>query len=157
MGRAEFANNAQLGGGNVEILELKMKKNKKEYSGVTSDGELISLTPDAIVKYGVKVGEIDEAVLDEAVFESACSLALSKAMVWLTASYRSESELRKYLRERKYGTRVANYVVDKLKEYNFLSDEALAKNYVEFAQKKVGVYMMRQKLMQKGKSVNLQE
>ena len=134
----------------MEIIELKMKKNKKEFLGVTEDGEILSLTPDAIVKYSIKVGQNDDALLDEAVFESACSLALNKAMVWLTASYRSESELRKYLKERKYSAQVANFVVDKLKEYNFLSDEALAKNFVEFGQKKMGVYKMRQKLMEKG-------
>lgn len=134
----------------MEIIELKMKKSKREFIATTYDGENISLTPDAIVKFGIIVGEVDDAKFAEAEFDSACAFALSRAMNWLTASYRSESELRRYLRERKYSPKVAEYVVGKLKEYNFLSDENLAKQVVEYGQKKMGVYKMRQKLMEKG-------
>lgn len=134
----------------MEIIELKMKKSKREFIATTYDGENISLTPDAIVKFGIVVGVVDDDALAEAEFDSACAFALSRAMNWLTASYRSESELRRYLLERKYSPKVAEYVVGKLKEYNFLSDENLAKQVVEYGQKKMGVYKMRQKLMEKG-------
>jgi len=136
----------------MEIIELKMKKNKREFIATTFDGENISLTPDAIVKFGIGVGQVDDDRLAEAEFESECAFALSRAMNWLTASYRSECELMRYLRERKYCPKVAEYVVNKLKEYNFLSDENLAKQVVEYGQKKMGVYKMRQKLAEKGVS-----
>lgn len=134
----------------MEILEIKMKKNKKEFLVTTSDGEIVSLTPDAMVKYSISVGEIADEVFEVACFESSCGFALNRAMVWLTASYHSEKELRKYLREHKYSSKVVDFVVDKLKEYNFLSDEMLAKNFVEYSQNKMGVYKLRQKLMEKG-------
>ncbi len=134
----------------MQIIEIKMKKNKREFVATTFDGENISLTPDAIVKFGITVGEVDDAKLAEAEFDSACAFALSRAMNWLTASYRSESELKRYLREHKYSPKVAEYVVGKLKEYNFLSDENLAKQMVEYGQNKIGVYKIRQKLMEKG-------
>lgn len=136
----------------MEIIELKMKKSKREFIAITFDGENISLTPDAIVKYGIVVGEVDDGRLAEAEFESACAFALSRAMNWLSASYRSECELKRYLRERKYCPKVAEYVVGKLKEYNFVSDENLARQVVEYGQKKMGVYKMRQKLAEKGVS-----
>ena len=41
-------------------------------------------------------------------------------------------------------------MVGKRKEYNVWSDENLAKQVVEYGQKKMGVYKMRQKLMEKG-------
>lgn len=134
----------------MEIIEIKMKKNKQEFVAITFDGENISLTPDAIVKFGVTVGDVDDAKLAKAEFESACAFALNRVMVWMTCSYRSESEVKRYLRERKYSSEVANYVIGKLKEYNFLSDENLAKQFVEYGRKKMGVYKMRQKLMEKG-------
>ena len=134
----------------MDIISLNMKKNKKEFVAVTCDGEMISLTPDAIVKHSIRVGEIDDDILNLAKYESDCSFALNKAMNWLTASYRSESELRKYLKDRTYDKSVTNYVIDKLKQYNYLSDENLAKNFVEYGQNKMGVYKLRQKLMQKG-------
>ena len=124
----------------MEIIDLKMKKSKKEFLVTTFDGEIISLTPDVILKYSISVGEIDDQILEKAVFESNCSFALNRSMNWLTASYRSESELKKYLRDRKYNQDVITYVVDKLKEYNFLSDENLAKTFVEYGQKKMGIY-----------------
>ena len=141
----------------MEIIDLKMKKSKKEFLVTTFDGEIISLTPDVILKYSISVGEIDDQILEKAVFESNCSFALNRSMNWLTASYRSESELKKYLRDRKYNQDVITYVVDKLKEYNFLSDENLAKTFVEYGQKKMGIYKMRQKLMEKGISKELIE
>lgn len=141
----------------MEIIDLKMKKNKKEFLATTFDGEIISLTPDVILKYSICVGNIDDILLEKAIFESNCSFALNKSMNWLTASYRSESELKKYLRERKYNQDVINYVVEKLKEYNFLSDEYLAKTFVEYGQKKMGIYKMRKKLMEKGISKELIE
>ena len=137
-------------GDKLVIVELKMKKNKKEFIAITEDGENISLTPDAIVKYSISVGEVDDNHLENASYESACTFALNKATNWLTASYRSESELRRYLRERKYDKKIIDYVVNKLKEYNYLSDENLANFFVEYGQNKMGVYKMRQKLMEKG-------
>ena len=136
----------------MQIIEIKMKKNKREFLATTFDGEMISLTPDAIVKFGICVGEVDDGKLEEALFESACAFALNRATNWLTASYRSERELRRYLYEHKYSSKVSQYVVDKLKEYNFLSDINLAKNYVDFEQSKIGIYKIRQKLMEKGVS-----
>lgn len=134
-----------------------MKKSKKEFFATTFDGEIISLTPDVVVKYSIRVGEVDDELLQKAQFESACSFALNKAMNWLTASYRSESELRTYLRQRKYSSEIVEYVVAKLKEYNFISDENLTKHFVEYGQKKMGVYKIKQKLYQKGISKDLVE
>lgn len=133
----------------MEIVEIKMKKNK-QFCAVTSDGEKVCLTPDAVVKYHISVGEVDDTQLADAEFESACTFALNRAMTWMTCSYRSEVELKRYLRERGYSAKVSDYVITKLKEYNFLSDENLAKQFVECGQKKMGVYKMRQKLMGKG-------
>lgn len=134
----------------MDIIELKMKKNKKEFVAITFDGENISLTPDAVVKYSICVGKVDDDKLQIAEYESACTFALNRATNWLAISYRSESELRRYLREKKYDKKVIGYVVDKLKEYNYLSDENLAKTFVEYGQSKMGKYKMRQKLMEKG-------
>lgn len=134
----------------MEIITLQMKRNKQQFVVITSDGENVELTPDAIVKYSITVGNIEDKIFETAVFESQCTFALNKSMKWLTASYRSEKEVIKYLKEKKYDNKVINYVLDKLKEYNFLNDENLANNFVEFGQNKMGIHKLRQKLMNKG-------
>lgn len=139
----------------MEIIDLQMKKNKKAFVATTFDGENVILSPEAIVKFKICVGQVDDAIWDTACFESDCYYALNKSMNWLTASYRSESELKKYLKERKYNNKVAEFVINKLKEYKFLSDENLAKNFVEYGQNKMGIFKLRQKMLLKGISKDI--
>jgi len=133
------------------IIEMKFKPNKKTCDVTLEDGEIINLTSEAIVKFGISLNaEIARQVLSNAIAESDKSKALEKSINYLTKGYRSERQLKTYLWEKKYSPDIQNYVLEKLKEYNYINDEALANTFVQYSSKKMGINKIKQKLYEKG-------
>lgn len=140
------------------VLEVKFKPNKKTCDVLLSDGQLLNLTSEALVKYRIyKNEEIQNDALSLAIDESEKSKALDKAMCYLTKGYRSESQLRKYLREKKYSTNIQEFVIQKMHEYKYIDDQNLAQIFVESSSKKMGVNKIKQKLYERGISKKIVE
>ncbi len=78
--------------------------------------------------------------------------ALDKALTHITASMKTEREIRDYLRRKGYLQDVCDYVVEKMKDYGFLNDEEYAKAFAENAKKREGKRMIALKLKRKGVS-----
>ena len=135
----------------MKILKIKFKPNKKSADILFDDGDVLNFSSETILKYSLYENyEINEQKRDAIQFESERGKAVERALNWLSKGYRSEKELERYLRERKYNKEIQTFVRDKLKEYNFINDETLAKTYVEYSQKKMGKFQIKQKLYQKG-------
>jgi regulatory protein len=84
--------------------------------------------------------------------ESEKNTALNKALGFLSATRKTEREVRAYLTKRGYLPEVSDYVVEKLQEYGFINDEEYAEAYTESAAKRKGCRRIRMELKNKGLS-----
>lgn len=103
------------------------------------------------MKNRLKVGqEISEAKLSEIQLESEKSVALDKALAHISATQKTEKQIREFLSKKGYLSAVADHVVEKMREYNFLNDGEYAESYVESAAKRKGSRLIRLELKSKG-------
>lgn len=116
------------------------------------DGEFFcGMTLEAVMKNRLRVGtSVTEEQLEQIQLQNERSAALDKALNHLTASVKTVKQIRDFLRDKGYTPAVINYVVDKLKEYGFLSDEDYARRFTETYSNKKGVKLMRVELRRKG-------
>ena len=111
------------------------------------------LTLETVVKNRLKVGKIvAEQALAEMQLESEKNTALNKALGFLSATRKTEREVRSYLTKKGYLPEVGDYVVEKLREYGFINDEEYAEAYTESAAKRKGNRRIRMELKGKGLS-----
>ena len=105
------------------------------------------------MKNRLKVGHIVTAErLAEIQLESEKNTAFDKALTHLSATRKTEKQVRSYLSDKGYLPAVIDYVAEKLRSYNFLNDGEYADAYVEFAAKKKGNKLIRMELRAKGVS-----
>ncbi len=111
------------------------------------------LTLETVVKNRLKAGmRIEEEELERIQLESEKNVALDKAMTHLSATRKTEKQIRDFLVKRGYLPVVCDYVVEKLRSYGFLNDGEYAEAYLESAAKKKGGKLIRMELRSKGLS-----
>ena len=116
-----------------KITDIQIQKNNKTRANVYIDGEFaFGLEMLTVMKLGLKIGkEVSEQTLAEAVFDSDKSVALTKAVGYLSRAMKTRRQMRDYLTGKGYSPRIISYVLEKLEEYRYVDDEAYAKLYVE--------------------------
>jgi regulatory protein len=137
-----------------EITAITPQAKDKTRCNIYIDGRFCcGLTLETVVKNRLKVGKIISAdELAAAQLESEKSTALNKALSFLSATRKTEREVRAYLTKRGYLPAVGDYVVEKLREYGFIDDEEYAEAYAESAAKRKGGRRIRMELKSKGLS-----
>ncbi len=137
-----------------EITAITPQIKDKRRCNIYIDGRFYcGLTIETTVKNRLKVGQtVAPSRLAEIQLESEKSTALDKAMTHLSASRKTEKQIRDFLGGKGYLSAVCDYVIEKLKEYGFLNDKEYAESYVESLAKKTGVRAIRAKLRGKGLS-----
>ena len=137
-----------------EITAITPQTKDKGRCNIYVDGRFCcGLTLEATVKNRLKVGQIiTEERLAEIQLESERSTAFDKALTHLSATRKTEKEIRKFLTGKGYLPAVVDYAVEKLRSYNFLNDGEYAEAYAENAAKRKGSRLIRMELMQKGVS-----
>ena len=135
-----------------EITEITPQIKDKRRCNIYIDGRFCcGLTLESTVKNRLKVGqEITQERLEEIQMESEKSAAFDKALTHLSATRKTEKEIRAFLGKKGYLPAVADYVVEKLRSYNFLNDGQYAESYVECVSKRKGSKLIRMELKQKG-------
>ena len=69
------------------------------------------------MKLGLKIGkDVSEQTLAEAVFDSDKSVALTKAVGYLSRAMKTRRQMRDYLTGKGYSPRIISYVLEKLEE-----------------------------------------
>ena len=105
------------------------------------------------MKNRLKVGQIvSEERLTEIQLESEKNTAFDKALTHLSATRKTEKQIREYLTKKGYLPAVIDYVTEKLRSYNFLNDSEYAEAYVESVAKHKGGRLIRMELRGKGVS-----
>ncbi len=109
------------------------------------------LTLETTVKHRLKTGQIiSPERLAEIQLDSEKNTAFDKALTHLSATQKTEKQIRDFLAKKGYLTAVADYVVEKLRGYGFLNDGEYAESYVGFAAGKKGGKLIRMELKSKG-------
>ncbi len=135
-----------------EITAITPQVKDKRRCNIYIDGRFCcGLTLEATVKNRLKVGqEITEERLAEIQLESEKNTALDKALTHLSATRKTEKEIRTYLTGKGYLPAVVEYAIEKLQGYNFLNDGEYAQDYVENAAARKGGRRIRMELKGKG-------
>lgn len=135
-----------------EITAITPQIKDKTRCNIYVDGRFCcGLTLEATVKNRLKVGQIVTAErLAEIQLESEKNTAFDKALTHLSATRKTEKQIREYLSGKGYLPAVVDYAVEKLRSYNFLNDGEYAEAYVEFAAKRKGNRLIKMELRSKG-------
>ena len=135
-----------------EITEITPQIKDKRRCNVYIDGRFCcGLTLETAVKYRLKVGEvISPERLSEIQLESEKNVALDKALTHISASKKTEKQVRDFLRGKGYLPAVCDYVLEKMRGYGFVDDKDYAKDYVQFSASKKGGKLIKMELKAKG-------
>lgn len=134
------------------ITSVKIQEKDKNRCNVMVDGEFsFSLSIDLIIKYGIKKDvDIINLPIDEIKKEDSKIYALNLAVKYLSRSLKTKKQVVTYLNNKGFDYDVISFVVDKLKEYNYINDEEYAKRYLETKSNSEGKRLSDYKLMMKG-------
>ena len=135
-----------------EITAITPQIKDKRRCNVYIDGRFCcGLTLEAAVKYRLKVGEIiPPERLEEIQLESEKNTALDKALTHISATKKTEKQVRDFLKGKGYLPAVCDYVLEKMSGYGFIDDKDYARDYVGFAAAKKGERLIKMELKAKG-------
>ncbi|MBQ5801759.1 MAG: RecX family transcriptional regulator [Clostridia bacterium] len=135
-----------------EITAILPQVKDKTRCNIYLDGRFCcGLTLETVVKNRLKVGHIvSEERLAEMQLESEKNTAFDKALTHLSATRKTEKQIRTYLAGKGYLSAVIEHVLEKLRSYNFVNDGEYAEAYAEHASKRKGGRMIRMELRGKG-------
>ena len=116
-----------------EITSIEPQVKDKRRCSIFIDGRFYcGMKLEVAIKNRRKAGQsIDKAELDRLQLETEKSEAMDKAMTHLSSSLKTESEMRTFLTKKGYVAAVIDYVVEKLKGYGYLGDNAYCRSYLE--------------------------
>ena len=136
----------------MEITAITPQAKDKTRCSIYVDGRFYcGLTIETTVKNRLKVGQsVSAEYLSEIQLESEKRTALDKALTHLTATQKTEREIRDFLTKKGYLPAIAEYVLEKLRGYNFVNDGEYAKAYVTATSSKKGERLIRMELRAKG-------
>lgn len=135
-----------------EITAITPQIKDKRRCNIFVDGRFCcGLTLETAVKNRLKVGAtVTEEGLAEIQLQSEKDVALDKAMSFLSATKKTEKQVREHLSSKGYLGVVQDYAVEKLRGYGFLNDGEYAEAFVESMAKRKGSRLMRMELRGKG-------
>ena len=138
----------------AEITGITPQIKDKERCNIEVDGRFFcGMKLETVVKHRLKVGvAVSEEALSRMQLESEKLTALDKTLTFITASMKTEKDIRAYLRKKGYLEDISDYVVEKMRSYGYLDDAAYARAYAEHAGKKKGSRLIAMELRQKGVS-----
>lgn len=136
----------------MEITAITPQVKDKARCSIYVDGRFYcGLALETTVKHRLKVGQIvSEDFLSDIQLESEKRTAFDKALTHLSATQKTEKEMRDYLQKKGYLSATIEYVLDKLRGYDFVNDEAYAKAYISAKSGRKGERLLQKELRAKG-------
>lgn len=116
----------------AEITSIEPQIKDKNRCNVYVDGRFYcGIKLEVAIKYHLKAGmHIEKSQLDEIQLETEKSQAVDKAMTHLSATMKTERQMRDFLVKQGYTEAVCDYVIERLQYYNFIDDYAYCRAYV---------------------------
>lgn len=136
----------------MEITAITPQKKDKTRCNLEVDGRFYcGMKLQTVMENRLKAGvTVTEEELSRMQLESEKQTALDRALLHISASMKTEREVRDFLRRKGYLQDVTDYVVEKMKGYGFLDDAAYAAAYAESAAKRKGGRLIAMELRAKG-------
>lgn len=133
------------------ITSIEPQKKDKTRCSVFVDSRFYcGIKLEVAIKYRLKAGtEIEKSRLDEIQLETEKAQAVDKAMTHLSASMKTEKQMRDFLSGKGYTEAVCDYVMEKLGYYNLVDDYAYCKAYVNSVRGK-GKKLIESDLIKRG-------
>lgn len=137
-----------------EITKIEVQQKDKTRANLYLDDKFFcGISVELCVKYNLKKGlEVDESFLQEIVFEDEKSKAMTKAVNYISSTLKTTKQIRDYLKKKEYTPQTIDYVIEKMKEYKYLDDEAYARAFVNTYSSKYGKMKLISALRSKGVS-----
>ena len=137
-----------------EITAITPQVKDKTRCNIFVDGRFYcGMRLETVIKNRLKVGmHADEKTLSDMQLESEKSVALDKALTHISATRKTEKEIRDFLSKKGYLPAVIDFVTDKMRGYGFLNDGEYAAEYISHAAKKKGGRLIKCELRAKGVS-----
>ncbi len=137
-----------------EITAITPQKKDKTRCNIEVDGRFFcGMSLVTVMQHRLKAGmEIAEGELAKIQLESEKETALDKALFHITATMKTEREIRDFLKKKGYLEDVQDDVISRMREYGFLDDAAYARAYMESMAKKKGPRLIEAELRRKGVS-----
>ena len=110
-----------------EIKDINSQKVKI----FTDNGIAFVLYKGDLSKYGIKIGEVEDSVIDEILTELIPKRALARALKIVTGRDMTEKMLFDKLSDDGYSDEVCEDVIEKLKSERLIDDERFIRGYIE--------------------------
>lgn len=138
------------------ITELKIQKRNKNRVNVSLNNKYFgALNLETVVKNNLKKGTvISQQKLQDLQVENEQAEAFNMALKLVSKRYKTNHEMREYLKEKGYTDFVVNNIIKKLKEYNYIDDERYCESFISHHNLK-GKNWLKQALWNKGVSEDL--
>jgi len=116
---------------NVTITDIQIQTRRNDRVNVYVNG-YYRFSLGVMIAAGLRKGQsISETRLQELAAADQQSEAFQKAVRFLGIRPRSEKEIRIYLKKKEFHRDAIDRAVERLKEYNYLDDEAFARSFVD--------------------------
>ena len=134
-----------------EITSIEPQIKDKTRCSVFVDGRFYcGIKLEVAVKFRLKAGmHIEKEELDKIQLETEKAQAMDKALTHLSATMKTEKQMRDFLAKKGYVTAVADYVLERLGYYGYVNDEAYCKAYISSVSGK-GKRAMQAELLKRG-------
>lgn len=136
----------------MEITAITPQVKDKTRCNIEVDGRFFcGMKLETVMQSRLKAGmEVTEEMLSALQFESEKQTALDKALTHISASMKTEREVRDYLKKKGYLPEVIEYAASKMKEHRFLDDGAYALSYAQSLSPRKGKRLIAAELKRKG-------
>lgn len=116
----------------AEITSIEPQVKDKNRCNIYIDGRFYcGIKLEVAIKYHLKAGmQVEKSQLEEIQLETEKSQAVDKAMTHLSATMKTERQMRDFLVKKGYTEAVCDYVIEKLQYYKFIDDYAYCRAYV---------------------------
>ena len=138
----------------AEITAITPQKKDKTRCNIEVDGRFYcGMKLETVMQNRLKAGmSVTPESLSAMQLESEKQTALDKALTHISASMKTEKEVRDYLKKKGYLEDVCDYVIEKMRGYTLVDDLQYAQRYAESAGKKKGARLIAVELKRKGVS-----
>ena len=135
-----------------EITDITPQKNDKERCNVYVDGAFCcGMRLETVLTNRLKVGmHVEAEQLAEMQLESEKAQALDRALRHLSATMKTEKQMRDFLKKKGYLPAVCDYVLEKLRGYGFVDDAEYSAQYVQAAGRRKGARLIALELKSRG-------
>lgn len=136
----------------MEITAITEQVKDKTRCNIEVDGRFFcGMKLETVMQNRLKVGmAVTAEALSAMQTESEKQTALDKALSHISASMKTEREVRDFLKKKGYLQEVTEYVIGKMKEHRFLDDRAYALSYAQSLSSRKGKRLIAAELRRKG-------